>query len=70
MMPSKIVDTNPDLVNALKSNNETLQNIDRQFIQLIDLFHIYYFHEAKPTSLKGTYKFVGSAENTADDQYG
>ena len=54
----KLVDTEPQLVDALKSNSETLQNIDRQFSQLMDEFHLYFFHEAKPTDLKGTFRFV------------
>lgn len=58
VMPRKIVDTNNSLVNALKENNETLQNIDRGFIQIMSKFHIYFFHEAKPTDLKGTLEYV------------
>ncbi len=46
--------TAPQLVEALKTNNETLQNIDRQFIQIMSRYHIYFFHEAKPTFLKGS----------------
>lgn len=58
VLPKKIVDTEPQLVEALKTNNETLQNIDRQFIQIMSRFHIYFFHEGKPTNLKGTLRFV------------
>ncbi|MCJ1303934.1 hypothetical protein MMC08_006745, partial [Hypocenomyce scalaris] len=58
VMPKKIIDTQPQLVEALKTNNETLQNIDRQFIQLMSRFYIYFFHEAKPTNLKGTFRFI------------
>jgi hypothetical protein len=39
-------------------NSETLQNIDRQFAQLVEYFHLFFFHEAKPTDLKGTLRFV------------
>jgi len=54
--------TAPQLVEALKTNNETLQNIDRQFIQIMNRYHIYFFHEAKPTHLKGsnTSRFVST----------
>lgn len=54
--------TAPQLVEALKTNNETLQNIDRQFIQIMNKYHIYFFHEAKPTHLKGsnTSRFVSA----------
>lgn len=61
----KVVDTEPQLVDALKSNSETLQNIDRQFAQLMDDFHLYFFHEAKPTDLKGTYRFIVDEESAA-----
>lgn len=59
-MPKKLMDTSSHLVESLKSNNETLQNIDRQFIQLMNRYHIFFFHEGKPTDLKGTLRFVGS----------
>lgn len=61
MLPKKVVDTQPQLVDALKKNNETLQVIDRQFIQIMSRFHIYFFHEGKPTNLKGTLRFVSMA---------
>ncbi|KAL8647828.1 MAG: hypothetical protein Q9210_005328 [Variospora velana] len=70
VLPKKIVDTEPQLVDALKTNNETLQNIDRQFAQLMTRFHIYFFHEGKPTNLKGTLRFIvdeTSASPTAPD---
>lgn len=70
MLPKKIVDTQPQLVDALKTNNETLQVIDRQFIQIMSRFHIYFFHEGKPTNLKGTLRFIvdeTSASPTVQD---
>ncbi|KAL8870209.1 MAG: hypothetical protein Q9174_003693 [Haloplaca sp. 1 TL-2023] len=70
MMPKKVVDTQPQLVDALKTNNETLQNIDRQFIQIINRFHVFFFHEGKPTNLKGTLRFIvdeTSASPTVQD---
>ena len=65
-MPSGLVDSSNQLVDALKTNNEILQNIDRQFTQLMDRFHIFFFHEAKPTflkagKLKGKATFVSAA---------
>ena len=62
-VPKKAVDYSPQLIEALKTNSETLQNIDRQFAQLIDSFHVFFFHEAKPTDIKGTLKFVSLASN-------
>lgn len=57
-MPKKIIDSQPQLIDALKTNNETLQNIDRQFMQIMSKYHIYFFHEAKPTDIKGTFRYV------------
>lgn len=65
VMPKKFVDTQPQLVDALKKDNETLQNIDRQFIQLTSRFHIYFFHESKPTNLKGTLRFIVDEESAS-----
>ncbi|KAL9611006.1 MAG: hypothetical protein Q9167_004320 [Letrouitia subvulpina] len=70
VLPKKILDTNENLIQALKTNNETLQNIDRQFSQLMSRFHIYFFHEGKPTNLKGTLRFIvdeTSASPSAQD---
>ncbi|KAL8995566.1 MAG: hypothetical protein Q9188_006778 [Gyalolechia gomerana] len=70
MLPKRVVDTQPQLVDALKTNNETLQVIDRQFIQIMSRFHIYFFHEGKPTNLKGTLKYIvdeTSASPTVQD---
>lgn len=58
VLPSKIVSSDSQLVEALQTNSETLLNIDRQFAQLMDDFHIFFFHEAKPTDLKGTFRYV------------
>lgn len=65
ILPKKLMDTQPQLVNALKSNSETLQNIDRDFIQLISKFHIFFFHEGKPTDLKGTMRYIVSEESAS-----
>ena len=65
ILPTRVVDSQPQLVNALKANSETLQNIDRQFIQLASRFHIYFFHEGKPTRLKGTLRYIVNEESAA-----
>lgn len=64
-LPSKVVDTEPQLVDALKKNNEVLQNIDRQFIQLTSRLHIYFFHEGKKTNLHGTLQYVVDEESAS-----
>lgn len=58
VMPKKIIDSSPGLVNALKRDNEVLIAIDRDFMQIISLFDVYFFHEGKPTDVKGTMTFV------------
>lgn len=63
VIPNKLASSEPQLVEALKLNSETLINIDRQFAQLMDDFHIFFLHEAKPTNLKGTLQFVGHLQD-------
>lgn len=58
VLPSKVLSTEPYLVESLKQGNDTLVNIDRGFIQMINRFRIYFFHEAKPTDFKGKLEFV------------
>lgn len=64
-MPKQLASSESQLIEALKSNSETLLNIDRQFAQLLDDFHIFFFHEAKPTNLKGTQQFIVDEESAA-----
>ena len=49
VLPHKTIDAQSELISSLKSKNETLLNIDRQFIQLSNKFRIYFFHEGRPT---------------------
>lgn len=58
ILPRRLVDTQSQLIDALKTNHETLQNIDRQFSQLTSRFHIYFFHEGKPTNLNGSLQYI------------
>lgn len=58
LMPKKFVDTEPHLVRTLKSNNETLQNINLYFLNYYQRFQIYMVHEAVKTDLKGTKVFI------------
>ncbi|EXJ85692.1 hypothetical protein A1O1_06060 [Capronia coronata CBS 617.96] len=63
--PKKFLDSSPQLVQALQANNETLQNINRLFIEIIGRFHVYFFYESKPTDLKGTREFVVEEDSAA-----
>ncbi|MCJ1462048.1 hypothetical protein MMC07_000648 [Pseudocyphellaria aurata] len=70
VIPGRILDTRRDLIDDLKSNNETLTNIDRQFIQIIGRFHVFFFHEGKPTKVGGSLVFIvdeDSASPTVQD---
>ena len=60
-----VVETQPQLINALKTNSETVQVIDRQFTQILDRYCIYFFHEAKPTNLRGSLVYIVSEESAS-----
>ena len=68
VLPKKLIDSQPQLVNALKANSETLQNIDRGFIQIASRFHIFFFHEGKPTDLKGTLRYIVDEESASPNE--
>ncbi|KAL8723929.1 MAG: hypothetical protein Q9181_007073 [Wetmoreana brouardii] len=57
--------TPQQLVDALKPNSETLQNIDRQFIEITDQFQIYYFHETKKTKLGRVWRYIVEEDSAA-----
>jgi protein SERAC1 len=65
VMPKKFMDSQPQLVQALKTNNETLQNINRLFIEIINRFHVYFFHESKPMDFKGTRQLIVEEDSAA-----
>ncbi|CRG85975.1 ATPase family AAA domain-containing protein 2B [Talaromyces islandicus] len=67
VFPKRFLDTSPQLIEALKSNNETLQNINRLFNESFSRFHIYFFHETKPLDLKGTREFIVDEASAAPD---
>jgi hypothetical protein len=54
----KILDTEPQLVTALQTQSETLQNINIGFLNIMHNFHICFFHEAVKTDLGVTQDFV------------
>lgn len=53
------------LLEALKPNSETLQNIDRQFVELASDFHIFYFHEMKPTKMDDGWRYLVDESSAA-----
>lgn len=64
-LPRKFFDSSSHLVDALKTNNETLQTINRQFTDIQPQLRIYFFYEARPMDLKGTRQFVVDEDSAA-----
>ncbi len=54
----KMVDTEDQLLKTLKTNNETLQNINIHFLDIYQRFEIDMVHESVKTDLKGTKDFI------------
>ncbi|WEW55150.1 hypothetical protein PRK78_000578 [Emydomyces testavorans] len=65
VLPKKLFDTSPQLINSLKTDNEHLQIINRDFVQIMDRFRIYFFHESKPMDLKSTRAFIVDESSAA-----
>ena len=64
VLPKRFIETSPHLIGALRTNNETLQNINSLFAELMGRFHIYFFHETRSTDVKGTRELIVD-ENSA-----
>jgi hypothetical protein len=58
LAPKKLFDSRDNLLNVLKTDNEHLQHINRDFANIMKEFSIFFFHEAKPLDLKGSRAFV------------
>ncbi|KAL1853436.1 hypothetical protein Plec18170_005433 [Paecilomyces lecythidis] len=65
VLPKKFMDSSPQLIKALKSDSETLQNISRLFVDIQPRFRIYFFHETRPTDLKGTRELIVDERSAA-----
>ena len=61
----KHIDFRPQIVHSLGIKNETLENIERQFIQLSNKIRIYFFYEGKPTNINGIWHYVVDEESAA-----
>lgn len=70
VFPKKFLDTSPQLIEALKTDSETLQNVSRLFNDNISRFHVFFFHETKPIDLKGTREFIVDEKSAAPDLEG
>lgn len=58
VLPKKFMETSPQLVKALCTNNETLQHINSLFADIMNLFHIYFFYEKRSTDVHGTLEVI------------
>lgn len=59
------MDSEPHLLRTLKANNETLQNINLQFLDICQNFQMNMVHEAVKTDLKGTRMFIVDQESAS-----
>lgn len=57
-IPKKIVDTDSQLLQALREGSEVLQNINDQFAPLMKRFRIFFFWEQQKTSFPHTRDYV------------
>ena len=58
MIPSKVLDSDGNLLEALQQGSETLQDITDMFAPLMKNFRIYFFWEQEKTDLGTTLKYV------------
>lgn len=65
VIPKRLLSTSPQLVQVLQSDNEHLQVINRDFVQIMDRFHIYFFHESKPMDIGSTRAFIVEESSAA-----
>ncbi|KAL8723144.1 MAG: hypothetical protein Q9225_000485 [Loekoesia sp. 1 TL-2023] len=66
VLPKRLDSTLPEVLNAFpKRDSETLQNIERQFVELTSQFRIYYFHETEKTNLGSNCRYVVDEDSAA-----
>jgi hypothetical protein len=70
ILPKKMMDSSGQLVSALETQSETLQNINRLFMDFQNRYRIYYFHESLPMSLGITRSFIVEEYSAAPIQDG
>lgn len=56
--PKLVVDTDGQLLNALREGSETLQNVTDQFAPLMKRFRIYFFWEQEKTTISHSKAYV------------
>lgn len=63
--PDECIRTQSHIVDALQCNSETLQVLDRRFIDLTNKFRIFLFHEGEPTTINGKQYYIVKEESAA-----
>ena len=58
LLPRKMLDTEPQLVAALQTQSETLQNINLGFMEIMPHFRICFFYETLKTNFGVTQDLV------------
>ena len=58
LTPSKVLDTDSQLADALHEGSEVLQNITDMFAPLMKNFRVYFFWEQEKTNLGTTLAYV------------
>ncbi|KAL6713132.1 hypothetical protein ACLMJK_009253 [Lecanora helva] len=65
MVPSKVVDTEGQLLDALQEGSEVLRNITDMFAPLMKDFHIFFFWEQEKTNMGFTQDYVVEESSAA-----
>lgn len=61
LLPSRVVDTQSQLLDALKENSEVLQEITDNFVPLMKDLRVYFFWEQEKTDLGYKLDYVSNA---------
>ncbi|KAK7745916.1 hypothetical protein SLS53_002635 [Cytospora paraplurivora] len=64
-IPRKFFDSEPILIETLRKDNETLDNINMNFLNIYQRFKIHMVHENQKTDLKGTKSLIVDAKSAA-----
>ncbi|KAG6357943.1 hypothetical protein INS49_013826 [Diaporthe citri] len=64
-VPRKFFDSEPVLIETLRKDNETLDNININFLNIYQRFKIQMVHENQKTDLKGTKSLIVDAKSAA-----
>lgn len=65
VVPKVILNSAPQLLNALQAKSETLYVIQRDFATIMGEFKMYCFHETRQTNFGGTERYVVEKQSAA-----